>query len=144
VKVYVIGSLRNPNIPKVGAAVRKLGFEVFDDWHAAGPHADDEWKKYEEKRGRSYAEALEGEAARHVFSFDKEHLDDADIALLVTPAGRSAHLELGYMVGTGKYTIVLHDDPERWDVMYLFAHKVVASLKELEECLLKYEEMMSF
>lgn len=41
-KVYVIGSLRNPRIPEIANELReKLGCEVFDDWHAAGPHGDD-------------------------------------------------------------------------------------------------------
>ena len=30
--VYMIGSLRNENIPEMGNKIRELGFEVFDDW----------------------------------------------------------------------------------------------------------------
>jgi nucleoside 2-deoxyribosyltransferase len=38
------------------------------------------------------------------------------------PAGKSGHLELGYVSGKGKPTYVLFDhEPERWDVMYQFA-----------------------
>ncbi len=41
-KVYVIGSLRNPKIANVAETLRqRLGVEVFDDWLAAGPEADD-------------------------------------------------------------------------------------------------------
>ena len=40
--------------------------EVFDDWYAAGPEADDYWKSYEINRGRDYIDALSGRAARHV------------------------------------------------------------------------------
>ena len=36
-KVYLIGSLRNPKVPKIAEKIRALGFEVFDDWFAAGP-----------------------------------------------------------------------------------------------------------
>lgn len=122
--LYLIGSLRNEGIPEVSKSLREIGLDVFDDWHAAGPEADDCWKEYEENRGRTYKEALSGYAARHVFSFDKHHLDRCDAALLVLPAGKSGHLELGYMAGRGKPTFILLDRPDRWDVMYQFATEV--------------------
>jgi hypothetical protein len=120
--IYIIGSLRNPEIPNIGNAIRKLGYDVFDDWHAAGPHADDEWLRYEKQTGKDYGSALKSYAAQHVFEFDKFHLDRCDSAILVMPAGKSGHLELGYVSGKGKPTYVLFDhEPERWDVMYQFA-----------------------
>ena len=57
--LYLIGSLRNPEVPSVGAVLRNIGYDVFDDWHAAGPTADDSWKEYEEARGHNYRQALE-------------------------------------------------------------------------------------
>jgi hypothetical protein len=129
--IYVIGSLRNPEIPTIGNAIRQLGYDVFDDWHAAGPTADDEWMRYEKGRSHSYAEALAGHAAGHVFSFDKSHLDRCDAAVLALPGGKSAHLELGYMIGSGKKGFVLFDkEPERWDVMYQFAHGVFFNIQD--------------
>ena len=134
--IYVIGSLRNPNIPSIGNAIRTIGFEAFDDWHSAGPTADDEWQRYERECGRSYGEALRGYAAKNVFAFDKKHLDRCDAAVLVMPAGKSGHLELGYMLGKGKIGYVLFDqEPERWDVMYQFADVVFFSGEEFLEYL---------
>lgn len=132
-KLYLIGSLRNDNIPVVARQLREAfpNAEVFDDWHAAGPEADDHWKSYEEARGRTYIEALQGHAAKNVFAFDKRHLDSATHVVLVLPAGRSGHLELGYCVGSGKKAFVLIDDPDRWDVMYQFADHVVTSVPDL-------------
>ena len=124
--------MRNPQIPELGKAIRQLGYDVFDDWFAAGEIADDSWRDYETHRGRTYAEALKGHAAQHVFGFDLEHLDRSDIGVLVLPAGRSGHLEFGYLCGQGKIGYVLLDGPERWDVMYQFAAKVCANFKELE------------
>lgn len=99
--------------------------EVFDDWYAAGPEADDYWQKYEQARGHSFIEALDGHAAYHVWNYDRFHLDRADVGVLVMPSGKSGHLELGYMAGAKKPTfILLEKEPERWDVMYRFAHKV--------------------
>lgn len=130
---YLIGSLRNPEIPKIAQKIRELGFEVFDDWYAAGPEADDKWRDYEKQRGRTYKEALDGLAAGHVYQFDFKHLNECDIAVLCLPAGRSGHLELGYAVGKGKKGYILLDNPERWDVMYKVAHGVFFSFDELKD-----------
>lgn len=132
-KLYTIGSLRNPVIPLVARRMREAfpWAEVFDDWYAAGPKADDHWKEYEQARGRTYVEALRGYAARNVFAFDKRHLDSASHVVLILPAGKSGHLELGYCAGLGKHTYVLLDDPDRWDVMYQFATGVATDVEDL-------------
>lgn len=130
--IYVVGSLRNENIPTFSNILREeTGFEVFDDWFSPGPEADDFWKKYEEARGRTYEEALSGWAGKHVFEFDKHHIDRADIGVLIMPAGKSGHLELGYMIGRGKPTYVLMDVQDRWDVMYQFATGVLFNMEDL-------------
>ena len=130
--IYVIGSMRNPKVPEVAAKLRAVGLDAFDDWYSPGPDTDDRWQDYERARKRSYCEALAGAHARNVFAFDKYHLDRCDAALLVLPAGKSGHLELGYMIGRGKPGYILLDgEPERLDVMYNFATKVLTSLEEL-------------
>ena len=130
--IYLIGSLRNPEVPKVAAALRAVGHDVFDDWHAAGPTADDEWKRYEQERGHSYPEALDGYTAEHTYSYDKYHLNRCDAGVLVLPAGRSGHLELGYLVGQEKKTYVLLDGQDcRWDIMYRFTNGVFETLDDL-------------
>lgn len=130
--LYLIGSLRNENVTSVAKKLRSLGLEVFDDWMAAGPTADDCWKEYETGRGRTYKEALRGYAARHVFEFDKYHLDRCDAACLVLPAGKSGHLEFGYVSGSGKPTFILLDGQDtRFDVMYQFATEVFHNEEEM-------------
>jgi hypothetical protein len=129
--IYLIGSLRNPQIPLISNQLRDAGHEVFDDWFAAGPDGDDNWRDYEKTRGRSYREALEGLAANHVFEYDKFHLSRASEVVLVAPAGKSGHMEFGWALGQGKRGYYLLDDPERWDVMLKFATKVVGSVEEL-------------
>jgi hypothetical protein len=132
VDVYVIGSLRNPVLPAVSTALRSAGFAAFDDWYAAGPHADDCWRDYEKERGHSYAEALLGHAASQVFGFDRYHLKRCAAAVLVLPAGRSAHLELGWILGQNKPGfILLEKGVERWDVMYKFATGVYDDMSDL-------------
>lgn len=112
--IYIIGSLRNPEIPHIAKALREIGIEAFAQWWGAGPEADDWWKEYNKILGIPYDEALRDWAATNVFAFDKKHLDRTDAALLVLPAGKSGHLELGYSVGKGKPSFILYDDtPKR-------------------------------
>ena len=130
--VYLIGSLRNPAIPAIAERLREEGYDTFDDWMAAGPNADDSWRDYERARGNSYQEALSGYAAQHVFNFDKYHLERADIGILVLPAGKSGHMEIGWLLGKGKPGYILLDkDPDRYDVMYNFATGVFDNIGEL-------------
>ena len=120
-KIYLIGSLRNANVPELGKRVRALGHDVVDDWHAAGPEADDYWQQHETRKEHTYKQALQSRIAKHVFSFDYNHLKDSDAAILLMPGGKSAHLEAGFMVGQGKPVWVLFDKtPERYDQMYQF------------------------
>ena len=120
--IYLIGSLRNPEIIPLANRLRGHGFEVFEDWASPGAEADDRWQEYEKARGRTYAEALKGFHAQHVYALDKTHLDRCDVSILVLPAGRSGHLELGYTIGKGKPGyILMNGEPDRFDIMYLFA-----------------------
>ncbi|KKN83871.1 hypothetical protein LCGC14_0295240 [marine sediment metagenome] len=131
-KVYLIGSLRNPQLPVIGNHIRDLGFDVFDDWWAGGYEADDWWQKYEQTKGRSYAEALGDRYAKHIFEFDLHHLNTSDLGVLVLPAGKSGHIEMGYLIGRGIPCYVLFEgEPERFDVMYRFASKVFLHLDDL-------------
>jgi nucleoside 2-deoxyribosyltransferase len=137
--IYLIGSLRNPEVPKIGNYLRSLLFDVFDSWYAPGPNADDYWRDYEKHKGLNYREALRGPAAQHIFSFDKSWLDRCDAAVMVMPAGKSCHMELGYMRGQGKPAFILFDqEPERFDVMHNFATDVFFNIDECVEALRRY------
>jgi nucleoside 2-deoxyribosyltransferase len=131
-KIYIIGSLRNPAIPEFANALTKEGFEIFADWFAPGPEADDYWRNYSKARGWTYKQALQSHIARNIFEFDKKHLDDADIVVMLMPAGKSGHLELGYHRGKGKPGYILFDqEPERYDVMVQFATDIFFKQDEL-------------
>ena len=139
-KLYLIGSLRNEAVPQLAARLRKSApqFEVFDDWYSAGPEADDYWKKYEKDRGHNYQQALSGYAAKHVFEFDKHHLDTSSHAVLVLPAGKSGHMEITYAKwGAGcKTAILLEPNADvRFDVMYQFIDIVLEDETELNQWL---------
>ena len=130
--IYVTGSLRNPRVPEIANRLRGVGHRVFDDWYAAGERADDAWQAYEQQRGRTYAEALDGFAANHVYQYDLHHLTNANAVLLVAPAGKSSHLELGWAIGAGKPGYIFFDQvPNRWDVMVKFATRVFFRMEDL-------------
>jgi len=131
--IYLIGSLRNENVPMLAKELREhLNIEIFDDWFSPGPKADDYWRDYEKLRGSTYKQALNNYAGKHVFEFDKHHIDRLSIGVLYMPAGKSGHLELGYMLGQGKRGYILFDkEPERWDVMYQFATNIFFDKSEL-------------
>lgn len=145
--LYLIGSLRNERIPALAKRLRKEceDIEVFDDWFAAGPEADDCWKTYEQDRGRTYQEALNGYAARNVFAFDKRNLDRCTHALLVLPAGKSGHMEIMYATyGVGAKTAILLDPEDvRWDVMYQFVPTIIDSDEGTRDWLNSPEQNMT-
>lgn len=135
-KLYLVGSLRNKQVPEVADELRRLGHEVFDNWFAAGPEADDNWQAYHIRQGHGYVEALKSPEARHVFEFDKRWLDWCEGAVMLLPAGRSAWGELMWTVGRGKPGwILVGEQPERFDVMAQFATGVYEDIRELGEAI---------
>lgn len=130
--IYLIGSLRNERIPEIGNRLREHGHDVFDDWFSAGPEADDYWQEYEKGRGHTFKQGLSARPAVNVFRLDHDNLIRCDCAVLVLPAGKSGHLELGFATGRGKRTYILLDPAvDRWDVMYKFATDVFETEEDL-------------
>ena len=138
--VYLMGSLANPNIPFIGNRIRSLGFEAIDDWWACGPISDSYLKHYAKIRGLNYKQTLQTHAAKHVYEFDKGLIDKADIGVLCMPSGKSAHMEFGYFIGTGKPGYVLFEkEPARIDIMYQLSGNLCFSIDELVKELKKYK-----
>lgn len=134
-KVYIIGALKNDNIPDIAQQLRPK-YDAFDQWITPGPVADQYLFDYAKHRGWNYKEALTCYAAINNFEFDKRHIDSSDIVIIVMPCGKSGHLELGYSIGAGKEAHILFDkEPERFDLMYNFVpvtniHFSIDSLKK--------------
>lgn len=130
--LYLIGSLRNPEIPRIAEELRIAGFSVFDDWYSPGPETDEKWQGYEDARGRTYLEALQGHHAKHVFDFDVFHLHRCHGVVLAQPAGKSAHLEFGHVRGQGRPGWIFTNGPvERYDIMTQFATALCPTLEDL-------------
>ena len=127
--IYVIGSLSNPRVEEVADKLRDDGWDVFDQWRAA--HGD-YWADYAKRRGMKFRDALEMDFTQTAFDFDMKYLSQAEIGVLVMPAGRSAGLELGWLLGRGKRGYILYDgEPERPDLMSKLATDVCFSMEEL-------------
>lgn len=138
-KIYVIGSLRKKEVRWMAEYLRALGHEVFDEWHAAGPRADDEWRDYFKERGMRFSQALRSPFVEHIVEFDKRWLDWADAVVVIGPAGVSATIELHYAANAGKQPILfLPEDPERWDAMLLLVPnlEVVETRWDLRQALI--------
>ena len=131
--IYIFGSLANPRIPEITNILRDEGHEVFSEWFAAGEGADEKWKAYFKALGMGYKEALATDFVNTAFNFDLDHMKKADVGVLVMPAGRSGHLEIGWMLGQGKKGYILFPDgePERPDLMSKLATNVLFSVEEL-------------
>lgn len=140
--IYIIGSLRNKNVPIIGNKLRKLdeNWEIFENWYGSGPHADDCLRDYCKGKGLNYKETLKDPAAVNTYQFDKRHLTRATDVVMVMPCGKSCHLEFGWARGKGKRGYILFDKiPSRIDIMYQFATNIFFSFDELAEELKKYD-----
>ena len=126
--VYIIGSLANPEIVPLANRLRAQGFDAFDEWICGGSEVDLNWQKYEKARGRTFTQALGGYHAKHVFEFDKFHLDRCDAVVMVMPCGKSGFAEMAYTVGRGKPAYILATDSiERFDFMIQFCTALFTS-----------------
>ena len=134
-KIYVASSWRNPHQPLVVTALRMDGHEVYDfrdpapdvkgfAWSEIDPH----WQSWS---AEAYRAALNHPLAVRGYAYDMGAMQWADTCVLVLPCGRSAHLELGWMAGAGKRTIVLTRDGEEPERMAKMATMICTSLDEV-------------
>lgn len=109
--IYVASSWRNMHQPKVVRLLRKEGFEVFDFRHNDAmfhwSELDLHWRFWTHEQCELMLRQTEPEKA---FAADFGALQEADAAVLVMPCGRSAHLELGWLVGRGIPTAVYYEE----------------------------------
>jgi|WetSurMetagenome_2_1015567.scaffolds.fasta_scaffold01778_6 hypothetical protein len=139
-KIYLASSWRNPQQPDAVAALRDGGHEVYDFRNPPGgipngfrwSEIDPNWEQW---TARAYRENLNSPLARRGFNSDFDGMKWADVGVLLLPCGRSAHLELGWMAGAGKRTIVWTRDGEEPELMALLAGKICVSCTEVLEAL---------
>lgn len=141
--IYVASSFRNAKQPIVVHQLRNAGHEVYDFHDAPGFHwhdIDPNWEQWTPDQMRL---ALKHPLAKAAYNSDHAALDWCDAVVYVLPCGKSASLELGYAVGTGKRTAILLDtatrgEPETMfklaDIISLDLDGVLYWLKEPQPC----------
>lgn len=124
-KIYVASSWRNPDQPRFIRNLRADGHEVYDFRHPAPDNGGFHWSaidpNYEQWGWYGYTLALNHDMADKGFMLDMEALRSADAVVLVLPCGPSAHLELGYAIGTGKSTAIWLNGEVKPELMYKMA-----------------------
>jgi hypothetical protein len=141
-RIYVASSWRNEYQPSVVAGLRSDGFEVYDfknpteGYHNPGglPHGfqwseiDPDWQAW---TPAVYREALAHPLSEQGYESDFGAMRWADTCVLVLPSGRSAHIEAGWMAGTGRRLYILTYGENEPELMYKLATGICLDLGEL-------------
>jgi hypothetical protein len=134
--VYVASSWRNEYQPLIVNILQSAGYEVYDfrnptqsDQGFHWSEIDPDWWLWD---AREFRDSLSHPLAENGFAKDMAALQKCDVCVLVSPCGRSAHLELGWACGAGKKTVIMlaKEEPE---LMYKMAQYLCVSTKELLE-----------
>lgn len=115
-KIYIASSWKNEYQPRVVEWARMVGFEVYDFKNPQEGDHGFHWTDVglaKDERPCTLArlkEALQHPRALDGYKKDSTAMMWADACVLVLPAGRSAHLEAGWMAGAGKRVLVYAQD----------------------------------
>jgi hypothetical protein len=134
-KIYVASSWRNAIQPFVVTSLREEGHLVYDFRNPAPGDSGFSWASidpyWRDWSASQYLDALNHKRAVDGYAHDIGAMQWADTCVLVLPCGRSAHLELGWMAGSGKRTIILTRDGEEPELMAKMATKICTSLDQV-------------
>jgi len=138
-RIYVASSWRNTRQPSVVKMLRDDGHQVYDFREPAPglsgfarSDIDPAWQQWSPLQ---MAKALRHPIARQGFALDMAALALCDACVLVMPSGRSAHLELGYAAGAGKWTAVLQEGRAEPELMYAMCSLVTPFVSEIRRAL---------
>jgi hypothetical protein len=131
VKIYVASSWRNEYQPVAVTRLRQAGHDVYDFKDADGFHwseIDPNWKRWTIPE---YLTALTHPYAQRGFKRDMDALIASEICVYVLPCGRSASLEAGYAIGSGKPTAVWAPEIPEPDLMVKMAELITGQLEDI-------------
>jgi hypothetical protein len=134
-RIYVASSWRNEWQPTIVERLRHAGHLVYDfrnpwegqrafSWREIEP----DWENWSAEKYRKIL--LTNPICAQGFLSDLRAMKWADTGLLIMPCGRSAHLELGWLAGAGKRTMILLADAEP-ELMALLADDICLSIEEV-------------
>lgn len=141
-KVYVASSWRNSEQPQVVAALRRVGYSVYDfrnprtgDDGFHWSEIDPDWQEWTPER---YRQCLDHPLANSGYNSDMSAMERTDVFVGVQPFGRSASMEMGWAAGQGKKTILLlsSGEPElmvkMFDFICVSMDEVISSIATVE------------
>lgn len=134
-RIYVASSWRNEKQPEVVRCLRYHGHHVYD-FRNPPNSTGFKWSEIGLDPATCTAEEYITTLNTHpraaqAFMADFMGMRWADACVLVLPCGRSAHLELGWMAGAGKRTVILTQDGEEPELMALLADQIVTNVDDL-------------
>lgn len=132
-RIYLASSWRNTDQPAAVEVLRRSGHSVYDFRNPDQSHGFS-WSDVGLDlpcTAQEYLAALQHPRAAQGFMNDFRAMRWADTCVLLLPCGRSAHLELGWMSGAGKRTIICTRDGEEPELMALLADHVCASFDDV-------------
>lgn len=146
-KIYVASSWRNKYYVEQCRAIQEAGFDVYDFRNPReGEHGfhwseiDPNWRDWTREE---YREALKHEHAKRGFRDDMRALEWCDALVLISPCGRSAHLELGHAIGSEKFVVIQLNEEQEPELMYKGADALTLSIEETLEQLFDYERALN-
>lgn len=96
--IYVASSWKNDFLDPLFAALQKRKHKPYD--FRTGPSFN--WETlHDPPTAKNYASALYRKIATEAYISDFEAMRAAEVAILVLPAGNSAHAEFGWFAGRG-------------------------------------------
>lgn len=148
-KIYTASSWRNKKYRTVLDALEVTGHQVYDfqndgsafDWHDVDPS----WDSQEDGLMVSVNDfmiSLNHDLSIRAFNHDFGALEEADLLILVTPCGKSAHLEAGYAAGMGTPVWILLEDPMRPELTYKVADYMTANLSAIVDKLMSPQPLV--
>lgn len=110
-RIYLASSWRNPNQPALVEWLRKAGHEVYD-FHNPPTGGDFSWddrslwgQDWSQASAETHRTALAHGIVKQTMVNDGAAMRWATTGILLSPCGRSAHMEIGYMIGLGKLAV---------------------------------------
>lgn len=133
-KIYLASSWRNKYHGVFLALLKNNGYDVYDfkedgfSFHWS--QIDEDYKNW---NGQQFVSALYKDLAISGFDRDFDMLNKCDVCVMLLPCGKSAHIEAGYAVGSGKKLIIVNPYNEKIEpeLMYKMAHRIVFSQNQL-------------
>ena len=124
-RVYIASSWRNEHYAAVLAALRAAGHHCLD-WRESNFHFPDCATRLD------YVQALHSSDASAQFRRDLRAVEEADAAVLLLPAGASAHAEAAWAAAKDKQVIVyLGDEKPQPELMHRLFNGFVENIDQL-------------